>query len=209
MGRWLSFIKGGEIHPISDKKVISQSDFSTLVEVTALLEQALADAEAYRIETENECARLKEIAKEEGYEEGLVQLNDQILKLDQEKKRILHEVNKLILPLAVKAAKKIVAAELELNPDAIVRIVLQALTPILQNHSITIYVNRIDKEILETKKPILRERLEQVKTLLIKERDDISPGGCIIETESGIINATIEKQWRAIEKAFSLYTQNT
>lgn len=114
-------------------------------------------------------------------------------------------MNKLILPLALKAAKKIVTKELETRPETIVDIVLHTLTPVLQSHKITIWVNKADKEILEKEKSRIREKLEQIESLSIHERDDISPGGCIIETEAGIINASIENQWRAIEAAFDKY----
>jgi type III secretion protein L len=205
MSRLFSFIKDEEVHPSSDKKVIPLEDFTTLMEANEILERARSEAEAYRVATEAECAELREEAKKEGYQEGLTQLNEQILGLDQEKKRLRHEMNKLILPLALKAAKKVVAKELETRPETIVDIVLQALSPVLQNHRITIYVNKADKEIVEAEKSRIRDKLEQVESLSVKERDDVSPGGCIIETESGIINASIESQWRAIESAFDRY----
>jgi type III secretion protein L len=205
MSRLFSFIRDGEVHPASDKKVIPLDDFTTLMEASEILERAKADAEAFRAATEEECKDLREQAKQEGFQEGLAQLNDQIMGLDQEKKRLRHEMNKLILPLALKAAKKVVAKELETKPETIVDIVLQALSPVLQNHRITIYVNKTDKDILEADKARIRDKLEQIESLSIKERDDVAPGGCIIETESGIINATIESQWRAIEAAFDRY----
>lgn len=208
MSRLFAFIKGGEVRPASKKKVIPLADFSTLMEASEILERAKADAEAHLAETQSECAELREAAKKEGFQEGLEQLNEQILGLDQEKKRLRHEMNKLILPLALKAAKKIVSKELETNPETIVDIVLQALAPVLQNHRITIYVNKADKEILEAEKPRLKEKLEQVESLLIKEREDVALGGCIIETETGIINAAIENQWRAIEAAFEKYLKS-
>ncbi|MFS8563974.1 MAG: hypothetical protein LVR00_06540 [Rhabdochlamydiaceae bacterium] len=60
-------------------------------------------------------------------------------------------MNQLILPLALKAAKKIVGKELETHPDAIVSIVMQALSPAMQNHRITIWINKADKDVLERK----------------------------------------------------------
>ncbi len=208
MSKLFSLIQDGEVHPASNKKVIPLEDFSTLMEANELLEKARLDAEAYRAATEEECIELRESAKKEGYQEGLEQLNANIIGLDQEKKRVHHEMNKLILPLALKAAKKIVAKELELKPETIVDIVLQALSPVLQNHHITIWVNKTDKEILETEKTRIKEKLEQVESLSIKERDDVAQGGCIIETESGIINASIDNQWRAIESAFDKYLKS-
>jgi len=205
MSRLFSLIYQGDIRTASKKKVIPLEDFSTLMEASEILDKAKEDAKTFRKKVEEECKQLKEAAKKEGFDEGLKQLNEHILALDQEKKRLRHEMNKLILPLALKAAKKIVSKELESKPETIIDIVLQALTPVLQNHRITIWVNKADKEILEAEKPRIREKLDQVESLSIKERDDVSQGGCIIETESGIINAAIENQWRAIESAFERY----
>ncbi len=205
MSKLFSLIEDGEVHPASNQKVIPLEDFSTLMEASELLEKARQDAENYQAATEDECMQLREAAKKEGYQEGLEQLNANIIGLDQEKKRLRHEMNKLILPLALKAAKKIVAKELETQPETIVDIVLQALAPALQSHRITIWVSKADKEILETEKARIKEKLEQIESLSIKERDDVAQGGCIIETESGIINASIDNQWRAIESAFDKY----
>ena len=208
MSKLFSMIKDGEVHPASNKKVIPLEEFSTLMEANEILEKARQDAEDYHAATEAECIELRETAKKEGYQEGLEQLNANIIGLDQEKKRLRHEMNKLILPLALKAAKKIVAKELEMKPETIVDIVLQTLSPVLQNHQITIWVNKADKEILENEKSRIKDKLEQVDSLSIKERDDVAQGGCIIETESGIINASIDNQWRAIESAFDKYLKS-
>ena len=208
MSKLFSMIKDEEVHPASNKKVIPLEDFSTLMEANEILEKARKDAENYRAATEAECIELRDAAKKEGYQEGLEQLNANIIGLDQEKKRLRHEMNKLILPLALKAAKKIVAKELEMKPETIVDIVLQALSPVLQNRQITIWVNKADKEILENEKTRIKNKLEQVESLSIKERDDVAQGGCIIETESGIINASIDNQWRAIESAFDKYLKS-
>jgi type III secretion protein L len=205
MSRLFALIEGGEVHPDSDKKVIPSEDFSQLLTASDLLEKTRSDILSAQEKTEKEAEDLKKKGYDDGYQEGLTQLNEQILGLDNEKKRLRHEMNQLILPLALKAAKKIVAGELKSQPETIVNIVLQALAPVMQNHQITIYVNKADKDILETEKPQLKEKLEQIQSLAIKEREDVSQGGCIIETESGIINATIENQWRGIESAFDRY----
>jgi type III secretion protein L len=205
MSRLFSLIYQGQVHTTSQTKVIPQEDFAHLMEASAILEKAKEDAQKCLELAEEEAKTLKEEAKQAGFEEGLLQLNEQILHLDQEKKHLRHEMNQLILPLALKAAKKIVAKELQTKPETIVEIIMQALLPVLQNRHITIWVCKADKEILETEKHRIKETLERVETLLVRERDDISQGGCIIETENGIINATLEIQWKALEAAFERY----
>ena len=65
-----------------------------------------------------------------------------IIALDRELKEIREEVHKKILPLALKAARKIVGEELKLHPDRIVDIVMTALKPVTQHRKIVLYVNR-------------------------------------------------------------------
>ncbi len=207
MSRLFSLITK-DVHPQAGKKVIDSADFTTLLSASELLDKSKEDADAAFKQAEADCQELREQAKKEGFEEGLAKLSEKILELDQEKKRLRHEMNQLVLPLALKAAKKIVGKEIESHPDAIVSIVMQALAPAMQNHRIIIWVSKLDKEALEKEKPALKEKLEHVESLLIKDRDDVASGGCIIETESGIINASVDNQWRALEAAFERFVKH-
>lgn len=203
--KFFSLIYQGEIHPETEKKVIPAEDFSTLMKAIEILDRAKEDVEHYKKKVEEECEQLKDQAKEEGFSEGLQKFNEHLIYFDIQVRLIRMELQKQILPLALKAAKKIVGEQLTLNPETIVDIVIQTLAPVTQNHRFIIYVNKADKEILEAQKPKIKNILDQLQVLTIHERNDISPGGCIIETESGIINASIENQWRALESAFEKY----
>ena len=203
--RFFSLIYQGEIHPSDDEKIIPAEEFSTLMQASDILEKAKQDAKAFRKELETEAASLKEQATREGMQKGLEQFNEKLAWFDLELKALRIELQGQVLPIALKAARKIVAAELKTHPEVIVDIVIKALTPVLQSHQITILVNKADREALEMAKPHLKGILEQVESFTILDRPDISPGGCVIETEGGIINATIENQWRALEAAFERY----
>ena len=110
-----------------------------------------------------------------------------------------------VLSIALKAAKKIVGEELKLNNEAIVQIVKNALKPVREHQRVKIFVNKSDFEILKIEKQVLLDSLLQVKSFSIEPRDDIEKGGCIIETEAGIINAQLETQFRAIQSAFEKF----
>lgn len=84
---------------------------------------------------------------------------------------------------------------------------MQSLKPVVQHHKITIYVNKKDLTLIEENKSSIKEILEQVESLSIQERSDIEVGGCVIETEAGIINAQLENQWRALERAFKSFME--
>ncbi len=200
-----SLLSHGNVHLSNKKKVIPAAEFSQLMSASALIERAKESATTYREEIDKECAELKVAAEEEGFSQGLERWSLQLIHFDEQMKLLRLELQKQILPIALKAAKKMVADQLTLAPTLIVDIVMQAMTPALHNRRFVIYVNKADKEILETHKARFKERLEQMESLTIQERGDLSAGGCIIETEKGIINASVERMWDALEKAFMKY----
>lgn len=203
--KFFSLIYEGDVHPADDQKIIPAEEYSTLMEASEVLEKAREDAQALRRDIEKEAEERYETAKTEGFKEGLSQFNDKMLWFDSELKRLRIEMQKQVLPIALKAARKIVAKELETHPETIVDIVMQTLSAISQSKQITIIVSKKDREALEAAKPRLKEVMEQVESFTVLDRADITPGGCIIETEAGIINATFENQWRSLELAFERY----
>ncbi len=189
------------------EKVISKAEFSKVVSAQEILKEAEKQTKEYKELVIEECEKIKEVAYKEGFQEGLKQLNEHILSVGHLLKTVRDEVNKKILPLAIQAAKKILGEELKLHPDRIVEIVKQALKPVMQHHKIVIYLNKLDLERVEKKKKEVRKMLDQAESFSLKEREDIEPGGCIIETEAGIINAQLENQWRALETAFKAFME--
>lgn len=208
MNKFFSLIFSGEIRRKPGKKVLPKEEYTLLLEAQDVLDKAKEDVKIYLDQNQDECKKVLEKAKKSGFNEGLTEFNKHILLYEQKVKKMEHELQKLILPLTLKAAKKIVGRELETKPETIVDIVRQTLKPVTQSHQIKIYVNKQDKDALEKQKKDLKDTLDQVKTFAIEEREGITPGGCIIETEAGIINASLENQWRALESAFEAFMKH-
>jgi type III secretion protein L len=207
MTKYFSLLSGEEVHPAPGSKIIPAKEFSTLKNAAEILEKVTREAEEFKKQTVTEAEDIKKLSFQEGFQDGLVSLNQHILQLDHELKKIREDVQKRILPLALTAARKIMGEELKLHPDRIVEIVMTSLKPVTQHRKITIYVNRVDLEHLESAKSKIKKMFERLENLSIQERADIEPGGCIIETEAGIINAQLENQWRALETAFESFAK--
>ncbi len=207
--KYFSLIYDGEIHAEDDGKIIPKEAFSKLLSSKEILDRVKEDAKIYMKEIKEECEKIKKQAYEDGFFEGQTQWNKQIEYLQKQALETRHNAQNAILPLALQASKKIVSKELETNPDTILEIVYQTLKPVIHAKIVKIFVNKEDKKILEQKKSEIRNLLEELQSLHIEERSDIEIGGCIIETEAGIINATLENQWRAMEAAFEKLSNNT
>jgi type III secretion protein L len=206
--KFFSLIKKGDVHS-TEEKILSPESYSALITTEELIENAREEAAALLEETKQECETLKANAEKEGFQEGLEQLNSAIIALDEEQKKLRHELQRHVLPIALSAAKKIVGKELELFPETIVEIVLQAIAPAAESERITIYVSKKDKEQLEKERPKITSILNQIQLITIQERPDLEPGSCLIKTPKGMINATLENQWAALERALQKYKTTT
>lgn len=200
--QFFSFIHGGAIHTAPQTKVIPADQFSRALEAEEILKKAKEDAEKYKLEVSVECEKLKEAAEREGFTLGFQSWAEHIEMLEAEIVKVRKDSEKMIVPIALKASKKIVGREIELSEDTIVDIVLNYLKAVSTHKKITIYVSRKDLNILENNRTRLKDLFESLETLSIREKADLEPGDCIIETEGGIINAKLKNQWEVMEKAF-------
>ena len=190
-------IKHESLH-LGEGKIIPRDAFESLLTAQELLQ---------KIEEERHIvlAESKKKAEQAGFEEGLRQFNEQLLLFEDKLKVLRHEMQRSILPLVLKATKKIIGDELQQHPEAILSVVQQAIKAVAQATTVKLYVNRADLEYLEKEKEALKGAFEHLESLQIEERKDIEAGGCIIETEKGILNATLENQYRALERALEAH----
>ena len=197
-------IKEGKVHT-GKEKIIRKDEFEELLSAKELLQKSEKECKQVLDEAHKECALIKEKAKEEGFQEGLNIFNEQMLLFEDKLKMLKHELQKAVLPLVLKSTKKIIGEELKQNPESILSIVMQSIKSVIQSKIVKLYVNASDLEYLESEKELLKKNFERLESFQIEKRDDIEKGSCIIETERGILNATLENQYRALERALEAH----
>ena len=207
--KYFALLKGGDVRPAPGAKRIPKSEVATLFEAREIVEKAREEAEQMRIESDETRLEKEKEGYDAGFQKGLEKLNEHIVAIDSELKTLRHDLQHAVLPLALKTAKKIVGAELEQNPDCIVSIVTQAVKRASQCRHIRLFVNKEDVPRIENERESLKRLLEHVELLTIEGRGDIEPGSVRIETEKGIINASLDNQWRALEGAFEAFIKRS
>ena len=115
--------------------------------------------------------------------------------------QLLKDSEQAVVKLAVRIAEKIIGQQLLLSPQTIVDIVREALKSLRSDKSVMIKIN---PEHLDT----VRQSIARLQDLVgpdchIRFVPDagISPGGCTIESEFGVIDAQIETQLKCLEEA--------
>ena len=183
-------------------KIIPESDFSTLLSAEEVQKKIKEDAEIYRKDVVKEIESLKAKAQIDGYQEGFQAWAEEIARLEEEIIRVRKQYEKMLVPVALKGVQKLLGRELEIKEDTIVDIISTTLKAVSTHKKITIWVSPKEKGIVEANKARLKKQFEQLEVFQIRERADIEPGGSIIETEGGIINAQLSNQWLILERVF-------
>lgn len=197
-----TLISGEGVRIGEGSKIIPAKTFSRAISASEVLQRIEEDAKEYKKSVAHETEKLKEKGQELGFEEGFAQWADQMALLQSEIKVARGQLEQIAIPIALKAAKKIIGRELELSETAVVDIIANNLKAVSQHKQITIYVSRADYDTIEQNKSRLKDVFENAESLVIRPKKEVNPGGCIIETEAGIIQADLDSQWEIIEKAF-------
>ncbi len=108
-----------------------------------------------------------------------------------------------VIALVMEIAEKVIGKMVHEHRAAILAIVRQAIESSLGDR-LTVRLNPEDYKAIHEQTAELRELVDRSKRLVFKEDESISQGGCVVETEVGVIDAQLETQLRAIRKALEL-----
>ncbi|MCX5726797.1 MAG: FliH/SctL family protein [Candidatus Saganbacteria bacterium] len=169
---------------------------------------AAAREQAERIKEEARTAGEEEgieIGKREGMSEISEKLEESLETLNEavkERKNIIKDSEAEILRLALKVSEQIIKSEVSLHRDVCLNMVSEAIARVSDREQIIVRVNREDVDTIKKYKDRIASLVDGVRSLNILEDSAIEPGGCIIETNLGYIDARISTKLRAIEDAF-------
>jgi flagellar assembly protein FliH len=186
-----------EITPLATIAVASENIPRVKSEAQKIIERATAEAEAIRNEA-------REDGRREGREESSARIEEALSTLNQavnERKKIIKDAESEILRLALKVAEQIIRSEVSLHRDVCLNIVSEAIGRVSDREQIIVKVNREDAEYLKRYKDRLSGMLDGVKSFSIIEDSNIEPGGCVIETNLGFVDARIATKLKSIEEA--------
>ena len=107
-----------------------------------------------------------------------------------------------ILEISVDIAKTIIKKELETDPQALVNTIIDVLRTVSKNESkITIKVHPQSVQFIKDTIPNITYQYGIESKINIISDPSIEEGGCVLQTNNGIVDASIDTQIEIIKKA--------
>jgi flagellar assembly protein FliH len=184
-----------------------------------LLQSATADAEAILSEAHTHLRTIVETAQtgaaqvtqqahsdghDSGYREGIAKAETEMEEMlatmrglidmaRVERHKIVEGAESEIVKLAMGIAEQILHKAVELDRDVVVAMTKAAISELVDRESITVRVNPIDLERMKQHRDSMLT-LGETKHMRVIEDQRVDPGGVIVETESGTLDAKIGTQ---------------
>lgn len=138
---------------------------------------------------------------EEEYQDRLQEAQNLLDKAAEERQSIIAGSEDEIVQLAVTVARKIISHELAVNPDTIVDIVKRAIDKTSDREELTVRVNPENLESTISAQEDISQSSKGIRKLKILADSTVAPGGCVVETQNGTVDARVERQLSEIEQA--------
>ena len=197
-----SLLYNDDVYLSPGKRVLSPSEYTDTLSAEELIKAMNEELARKKIEDAEETEAQRRASVDAGFNEGLQKWAVQLAEFEKSLQLIKAATEKNIIPVAIKAAEKIIGKKLVEEPEIFIDIVKQSLKAVAQHRRFTLYISPKELSLFEDSKSSLRQVIDQPDSFSIIPREGVPAGQCIIETESGIINVNLEELWKALETAF-------
>lgn len=159
---------------------------------------------------QEEAGTIRESAAQEGYKAGLEKAQEDIQEFKKaiaqflkSKEDVFEYIAPDILEISVDIARKIVKKEIEQDPQVVLETILDVLKTMSKDEpKITLKVNPAQLNLVKDGVPQLVSLIGLDARVNVISDATIEIGNCIIETNNGIVDATVDTQLEIIKEVF-------
>src|SRR5574344_549101 len=158
---------------------------------------------------QEEAVQIKEAAYQEGYALGvekaqadMEQFKNCLNNFLGSEERVFEAIAPDIIEISLEVAKKIIKHEVQTDPQIVIDTVMDIMKNIPKNEpKITLKVNSAQLQFVKDNLPQQLTLLGVESKLSILSDDNVSEGSCILQTNNGVVDASIESQLDIVQTA--------
>ncbi|NLK51258.1 MAG: hypothetical protein GX295_02255 [Syntrophomonadaceae bacterium] len=182
-----------------------------------IMQKAKTEAEQLKQAAVAEGLQIKEKSREEGFQSGkdqawketeqerkaIIAKAEAVLKdAHQKREQLLAEIEPQVIQLVIALSQKVVCRELTVNPDAIRDIAREALARANGTGEMVIKVHESFFEPFKDGLEELTQTEDGYRPFRVEIDNTVEPGGCLVDTGAGYVDAQITNQLGKIAENF-------
>ena len=158
---------------------------------------------------QEEAIQIKQSAYQDGFNAGIQQAQVDLENFRNvvgaflgAEDRVFNEIAPNILGIAMEIAQKIIKTEIKTDPQIVLNTIMDVLKTLSKNEpKIILRVNPLQVQYIKDTLPEQIRLLGMDTKLSILSDESITEGGCIVQTNNGLVDASIEAQLDIVQNA--------
>ena len=181
-------------------KILRKDVYEAGLNARDVLEAAKKQAQALIEEAEQRRNAIVEDARQVGFRQGIAEWDRALEAVRQAQDALEIKYEPQMIRLAVKIAEKIIGEELRSRPETVVSIARECLRGVRHEHSLTLRVNPKEADEVQRNLASLVEVAGSGRRIQVAPDGAVAPGGCIVDSTVGVIDARLETQLKCLEE---------
>lgn len=182
-----------------ERKIIRGEEYLACVESQGLVDAGRQEAERIIAAAQEEFQRQRQQGYEQGVREGQQQIALKMLETVDQAVEYLSQLEEQVVDLVFNALQKVVG-EME-ERDLVVKVVRHALAVVRTQPQVTVRVSPRDVETVRSRLSEILSGYPGINYLEVAADARLATGGCVLETELGVVEASIDVQLDTIRNA--------
>lgn len=185
---------------VEGARVLKARVVEELSETEEELGRLRAEARRQVEEAEEEAEEIRQEARRQGRKEALEECMEDLAKARAEYAKLKQRAERDMVTLAFEVARRLLGHKIEVQPEIVRDIVGQALTAARGREQIVVHVHPDDHDEVQAERDRYARSLEGIPVYFEVDAD-LDRGDCVIETESGRIDARLDTQLQVMREA--------
>ena len=188
------------VRPAAGSKIIKAEEYGLFLEADALLAAARDKSALMQKKAEEAYAQKKEEGYRDGIEEGKMEHAEKMMETILSSVEFIEGIEDTLVSVVNQAIRKIIG-EMD-DKERIVRIVRNSLNTVRGQQRVTVRVAPADEEAVTQALAAMTAGSSGTAFLTIVADARLPRDSCILESELGVVDASLETQLKALENAF-------
>ncbi len=170
-------------------------------------ESIIGAAEKRAVEILTQAKHIHEEAKERGFtqglEEGKAEVAREAVRLVEDTTKLNEKLANAAARLAIEISRSLLGEEIKAKPELVKTLAIKALQESITGESVQLIVHPEDRAVLEAAHGELK-RIAGGAKITFESDATLSRGGCVLKTEFGEVDASIESLLEALKNKLGL-----
>lgn len=194
-------LNGQRLQPAAGTRVLKAQEADLLIEANALIDVAKNYAARIAQEADAAFEERKAAGYEEGAEEARFEHAEKLIETALSSVEFIENIESTLVDVVSQAIRKVIG-EMD-DKDVIVRIVNNALAGVRNQQQVTVRVSSSDEQAVKgALAAMMQSSVGSHSFINVIADARLEKGSCILESELGVTDASLETQLKAFESAF-------